>query len=60
MKTTLTTNLPMEKGDLLMITELDTRWWKRLWCWAMFRSPPYKQTVREVAKVIDDNTVELK
>ena len=64
MKSTLTlpgtpSNL-MKEGDLIMITEPDTRWWKRLWCFVTRKGTPYIKTVKEVTKFIDDDTVELK
>lgn len=38
-------------GDVIEIITLDMRWWKRLWHFVMFRSPPVKVKRATIASV---------
>jgi hypothetical protein len=42
-------------GDKIQVTELDHRWWKRLWCLAIFRPPPTKKWMAVITATGDEN-----
>ena len=48
-----------EVGDILIMTDLDRRWWKRLWHFILFRDPP--KITKNLGKItsVKENSVEL-
>ncbi len=47
-------------GDLIGITVVDLRWWKRFWHWVTLRPTPTRQELMRCVAVHSDTTLEVK